>query len=67
VVARLLLSLTIVLVLIHKLSTRLVIRKDILRDLRGALSMMNRLVRTLKKPRQLRNLDAYRSKLIRLP
>jgi hypothetical protein len=67
VAVRLLLSLTIVPVPTHKLSAGLVIRKDILRDLRGAPSMMNGLVRTQKKPRQLRNLGACRSKLMRLP
>jgi hypothetical protein len=51
VVVRLLLSLTIVLVLIHKLSIRLIIRKDILRDLRDTLSIINKLIRTLKKLR----------------
>jgi hypothetical protein len=35
----------------YKLSTRLIIRKDILRDLRGTLSIINKLVRTLKKLR----------------
>jgi hypothetical protein len=51
VVVRPLLSPTTVLVLTRKLSTRLIIRKDILQDLRGTPSIINKLIRTLKKPR----------------